>query len=97
MNEPASMKKGTAMNENESIPENMICVIMTSGLSMKKNRMLATDRHSEKATGTPSAVSSKNNPNNTYSMPVLPVECQVPLPWAVGSLPLNKRSVLRIR
>ena len=46
MNDPASMKNGTAMNENESIPENMIWVTMTSGLSMKKTRIDATDRQS---------------------------------------------------
>ena len=96
MNEPASMKKGTAMNENESIPENMICVIMTSGLSMKKIRMLATDRHSEKATGTPSAVSSRNNPSSMYSTPILPVDAQA-FSCVVERSPLNKRSVLRIR
>ena len=44
MNEPASMKKGTAMKEKESMPEYMICETMTSGLSMKKTRIVATDR-----------------------------------------------------
>ena len=68
MNDPASMKKGTAMNENESMPEYMIWVTMTSGLSMKKTRTEATERQSEKATGTPSAVNKRNTPNSTYSM-----------------------------
>ena len=34
MKAPASMKKGTAMNEKESMPENIICETMTSGRSM---------------------------------------------------------------
>ena len=34
MNEPASMKKGTAMKEKESMPEYMIWVIMTWGMSI---------------------------------------------------------------
>ena len=65
MKEPASMKKGTAMKEKESMPENMIWVIMTSGLSMKKMRIDATDRQSVYATGTPSSVSKRKEPNNT--------------------------------
>src|SRR5512135_3214189 len=68
MNDPASMKKGTAMNENESIPEYMICDTMTSGLSMKKYRIAAEDRQRENATGTPNAVISRNIPSRMYSM-----------------------------
>jgi len=34
MKAPASMKKGTAMNEKESMPENIIWETMTRGLSM---------------------------------------------------------------
>ena len=34
MKAPASMKKGTAMNEKLSMPENMVLVISTCGRSM---------------------------------------------------------------
>ena len=73
MKAPASMKNGTAMNEKESIPENIIWDTMTSGLSMKKTRIAAVDRQSENATGTPSAVRRRNKPSRTYSMIVSPL------------------------
>jgi hypothetical protein len=64
MKAPASIKNGTAINEKESMPEYMICVTITRGISIKKKRITETERQSPKATGTPTAVSNKNIPNN---------------------------------
>ena len=72
MNDPASMKKGTAMKENESMPEYIIWETMTRGMFMKKCRTVAAARHRAKATGTPRAVRPRKTKRSTYSMAIPP-------------------------
>ena len=64
MKDPASMKKGTAMKEKESIPVVRICGIITRGECRFVTTTQATDRQSEKATGTPMRVRSRKIPMN---------------------------------
>ena len=71
MNAPASMKKGTARNEKESMPVYMTWAIMTWGMSMKKKMITDTDRQSDMATGTPRRVRRRNEPMSRIFMSAL--------------------------
>jgi hypothetical protein len=63
MKAPASMKKGTAMKEKESIPMYIICATITWG-RFNFTRRNDTDKQRENATGTPTRVRSiKRNIN----------------------------------
>ena len=53
MKAPASMKNGTAMNENESTEVNIRCATTISGIFMNAYRTMADDAPSAIPIGTP--------------------------------------------